>query len=105
MTANPLMDQYAADVRRRHAAKNPAARREIRRIASRAAADIAKDLPGMGSEQLGAVLLRTAAFARNLVAAQPDASAMEVAGLLEAAGEFMYHQAPTGEGADGECLS
>lgn len=91
MTANPLIDQYAADVRRRHAAKPATARTEIRRIARRAAEEIRKDLPEVDDATLGAVILRVAAFAHNLGQAQPGASAREVAGLLDAAGEHLFH--------------
>lgn len=91
MTASPLIDQYAADVRQRLAAKSAADRAGIRRIARRAAGDIRSDLPGISDQQLGAVLLRVAGFAQNIQRAQPGASVREVAGLLEAAGELLYH--------------
>jgi hypothetical protein len=89
--SSPELDQYAADVRRRHAASPPTVRAERRRIAKRAAGDLAKDLPGIDDAQLGAVLLRVAAFAHNLAQAQPGATVGNVAGLLEAAGEWLYH--------------
>ena len=92
MTANPLIDQYAAQIRQRNAARPATARVGVRRLARRAAADIQKDLPGIDGQQLGAVLLRAAAFAHNLAQAQPGASARDVAGLLDAAGEWLYHR-------------
>lgn len=49
------MDQYAADVRRRLAAKPSTVRAENRRTARRAASEIRADLPGVSDEQLGAV--------------------------------------------------
>lgn len=97
MTANPLIDQYAADVRKRLAAKPSTVRAENRRTAKRAANEIAKDLPGVSSEQLGAVLLRVAAFTHALTQAQP-VTALHIAGLLDAAGEHLYHRA-----AEPEC--
>lgn len=91
MSASPLIDQLAADVRTRHAAKPPKARVEIRRTARRAAAEIRRDLPDLTDEQVGAVLLRISVFADNLAQAQPGASARGVAGLLAVAGEHLYH--------------
>ena len=91
MTISPQIAEYAADVRRRRAARPSTVRAETRRIAKRAAGDLAKDLPGIDDAQLGAVLLWVAAFAHNLAQAQPGATVGNVAGLLEAAGEYLYH--------------
>lgn len=99
MTANLLIDQYAAGIRERNGAKPSTVRAGVRRVARRAAADFQKDLPGIDDEQLGAVLLRAAAFAQNLAAAQPAATARDVAGLLGVAGEHLYHHAA----AEPEC--
>lgn len=91
MTTNPAIDQYASQIRQRNAAKPAAVRADVRKLARRAAGDIAKDLPGIDDATLGAVLLRVAAFAHNLAQANPGATAREVGGLLDAAGEWLYH--------------
>lgn len=88
---SPQIDQYAAAIRRRNAAKPASVRTGVRSLARRAAGDIRKDLPDIDDARLGAVLLRVAAFAHNLHGAQPDAGAGDVGSLLDAAGEWLYH--------------
>lgn len=99
MSASPLIDQYAADVRRRQGAQSATARAQVRKMARRAAADIAQDVPDIDDVQLGAVLLRAAGFAHNVARANPGATVRELAALFDAAGEWLYHHG----GGEAEC--
>jgi hypothetical protein len=87
VSTNPAIDQYAAAIRQRLGAATPAMRKQAKQIAG----DFHRDLDGIPDEQIGAVLLRAAAFATNLVTANPGASARDLANMLGAAGERLYH--------------
>lgn len=91
MTVSPEIDQLAAEVRRRSAHLDPATRKQNRRTAE----TIAADLPGIPAEHVGAVLLRAAVLASHVFQANPGASARDVGNVLGAAGQRLYHQAPT----------
>jgi hypothetical protein len=84
---SPQVDQYAAGIRKRLGAATPAMRKQARQIAG----DFRRDLDGIPDEHVGAVLLRAAGFATNLFTANPGASARDLANMLGAAGERLYH--------------
>lgn len=98
MTTNPIIDQYAAEIRKRLGAATPAMRKQAKQIAG----DFRRDLDGIPDEHLGAALLRAAAFATNLFQANPGASARDLANMLGAAGERLYHHPADGEQECGE---
>lgn len=87
MTANPLIDQYAAEVRARLGGQSPAARNVARQIAN----DIRRDLPEIPDEVIGAVMLRCAALGRNQILANQKTTASALVSALGAGGEQLYH--------------
>lgn len=90
---SPELDQYAAAIRQRLGAATPAMRKQAKQNAG----DFRRDLEGIPAEQIGAVLLRAAAFATNVFNANPGASARDLASMLGAAGERLYHHASVPE--------
>lgn len=93
MTANPMIDQLAAEVRRRQASRSAAVRRQSRNDANREADEFRRDLPYVPDEVLGAVLLRAAVYAGAIWQTRHGSTAREVSDALAAAGERLYHHA------------
>lgn len=95
MTANPLIDQYAAEVRERLGGQSKSARNVARQIAN----DVRRDLPDIPDEVIGAVMLRCAALGRNQILANQKTTADALVSALGAGGEQLYHHPKSRGGA------
>ena len=84
---SPQITELAAEIRRRGRGQSPAMRKQTRQ----SAADFHRDLPGIGDEVIGEVLLRAAVFASAVFKASPGASARDLANVLGAIGQYMFH--------------
>lgn len=87
MTANPMIDQLAADVRRRAADRPEGVTRIAEYIANRLHVELGGQLT---DEQIGAVLLCGAGAAMSL-AEEFGLSGRAVANGIAVAGEHLYH--------------
>jgi hypothetical protein len=91
----PQIVELAAEIRRRSRGQSSAMRKQTHQ----SAADFRRDLPGLGDEVIGEVLLRTAVYASAVFKASPGASARDLANVLGAVGQYMFHHP---QGADAE---
>lgn len=92
----PQIAELAAEIRRRSRGQSPATKKQTRQ----SAADFHRDLPGIGDEVIGEVLLRAAVFASAVFQASPGASVRDLSSLLGAIGQHMFHHP---QGADTDC--
>lgn len=96
--STPQIEELAAAIRKNTARTSPLLKKQARHIAD----DFRTDLPGIPDEHIGEVLLRAAVFCANVFQHQPGASARDLANMLGAAGQRLYHHPRAcGDGSPG----